>query len=230
MKKVVVVVAGLSAVGLLALWKVGPLIEPVEDEPPATAPAPATTPVLNATTPTESAVQAGDKTVHAEQQRVIAAVREQIEQGATLKQEPGSVQAPTVQQPPALPEGVTPREDLALAESPDDPANVTPQESKVLAMYEELVARIDRPELACKRFEADFIETVTNHEPALKALHDAQAALPEQEREAARARLELAAGQQLARLRQSLRVGFAKCPPSESMKTELAKLAANNAM
>jgi hypothetical protein len=172
MKKVVVVLAGLGAVGMLALWRVPPLLAPAHDASPAAEAAPI----------------------------------------------------------PVTKEASARIESSAQAETKDDPAKVTPQESDVLAMYEELVDRIDRPELPCKRFEADFVETISKHEPALKALNDAQAALPERERDAARARLEHAARHQLARLRQSLRSGFARCPPSEGMKTELTKLAANNAM
>lgn len=101
----------------------------------------------------------------------------------------------------------------------------TPQEAAVLDLYENMASAFERHADNCREMGIAVSEFVEDGSPALQQLARARSAMSEAERVVATERLERDASEQLERLRQSIRVGLAKCPTEKGLQDAILKLA-----
>ena len=106
--------------------------------------------------------------------------------------------------------------------------NLTVREEQVMVMYDEMADVLEEHAENCVAMSAAVDKLIESNERTISSWKKSQAELDEKALDASRSRVESAAPERLARLRQNLRVGLAKCKGDESLMTALGKLAALN--
>ncbi len=109
-----------------------------------------------------------------------------------------------------------------------DPSSgdVTPEEEEVLQLYEDIAQALDHPAVSCKDLGIQVSDFVGQELSVLERLAQARGRMTAAQRQAATERLEQSAGAQLARLRQSLRVGLGRCPGEPRLNEAIRTMAA----
>ena len=107
----------------------------------------------------------------------------------------------------------------------DNSQYVTPQEERVLVMYDSMTEVLETHAENCEAMGRAVDELVTSNAPAVQQWKTAQRDLGEDELAASSTRLQKASGERLERLRQTLRVSLGKCGQDGRLLTALGKLA-----
>lgn len=102
---------------------------------------------------------------------------------------------------------------------------VTRQEQQVLEMYESIAQAFDLNANDCSELGVAVSEFVGDNEQAVRTFAKQRSMLSAEERRQADERLEREAATQLARLRQSIRVGLGKCPDEKRLQDAIRALA-----
>ena len=105
---------------------------------------------------------------------------------------------------------------------------LTVREEQVMVMYDEMADVLEEHAEDCKSMSNAVDELIESNERTITSWKRTQAELDEEGLATSRARVEGAAPERLARIRQNLRVGLAKCKGDASLMTALGKLAALN--
>ena len=118
--------------------------------------------------------------------------------------------------------------DEASSAEEEEPAQATPEEEKVLLMYDAIVEVLEKNASDCEAMSKALNATIDEHSSSVKNLVTSRADLDEDEIKVSQKRLNRAEGERMQEIRDKLKEGLTKCKRNEGLVEAVRKLARLN--